>query len=196
MSVSEEKKKLRAQIKQRAAELTADDIAQSNRDIVQNILRHPFYAAAKTIFCFVGTAEEIDTTPLILQALADGKRVAVPLCVARGVMEAREIKSLADLKTGTYGILEPAPDSPVVPPAEIKFGVLPCVSCDRQGNRLGHGGGYYDRFLRQADFPRVLLCREHLLCREIPTEPHDIRIRHVITEAGCYTDGQLSADRL
>lgn len=193
MSVSEEKKVLRAQIKRRTAELTPDYFEQSNHHVVQNILRHPFYSAAKMIFCFVGTAEEIDTAPLIRQALADGKRVAVPLCIAKGVMEAREIKSLAELKAGAYGILEPAADSPTVPPDQMEFGVLPCVSCDRLGNRLGHGGGYYDRFLQQAGFPCVLLCRERLLCEHIPTEPHDIRILHVITEAGCYTDGQLTA---
>lgn len=187
MSVPEEKKKLRAELKQRIAALTPDYIEESNRGIVQNILSHPCYQTAKTIFCFVGTASEINTSPLIEQAFSDGKRVAIPLCIGKGIMEAREIHSLAELHSGMMGILEPAADSALVTPEEIDFAILPCVSCDRQGNRLGYGGGYYDRFLEQASFCSVLICRERLLCEEIPTEPHDIAVPVVITEAGCFS---------
>ena len=187
MSVPEEKKKLRAELKQRIAALTPDYMEKSDREILQNIFRHPCYQTAKTIFCFVGTASEINTGPLIDQALSDGKRVAIPLCIGKGIMEAREIHSLAELHSGMMGILEPAADSTLVPPAEIDFAILPCVSCDRQGNRLGYGGGYYDRFLRQASFRSVLICRERLLCEQIPTEAHDIAIPVVITEAGCFS---------
>ncbi|WP_283609318.1 5-formyltetrahydrofolate cyclo-ligase [Faecalispora anaeroviscerum] len=188
MSVLEEKKKLRAELKQRIAALTPDYIEESNKSIVQNILGYPCYTNAKTIFCFVGTSNEINTSALIEQALADGKRVAVPLCIGKGIMEAREIHSLAELHSGMMGILEPTAQSVLVTPAEIDFAVLPCVSCDRRGNRLGYGGGYYDRFLEKATFCSVLICREQLLCGQIPTEPHDIAIPAVITEAGCFSD--------
>ena len=87
MSVPEEKKKLRAELKQRIAALTPDYIKESNRGIVQNILSHPCYQKAKTIFCFVGTASEINTSILIEQAFSDGKRVAIPLCIGKGIMK-------------------------------------------------------------------------------------------------------------
>ena len=125
MSVPEEKKKLRAELKQRIAALTPDYMEKSDREILQNIFRHPCYQTAKTIFCFVGTASEINTGPLIEQALSDGKRVAIPLCIGKGIMEAREIHSLAELHSGMMGILEPAADSTLVPPAEIDFAILP-----------------------------------------------------------------------
>ncbi|WP_085832057.1 5-formyltetrahydrofolate cyclo-ligase [Clostridium merdae] len=186
MSVPEEKKKLRNELKERIAALPLEYIQESDQGIVTNILAHPCYQKANTIFCFVGTPSEINTSLVIEQAFADGKRVAIPLCLGKGIMEAREIHSLSELHSGMMGILEPAAESKLVYPDEIDFAILPCVSCDRKGNRLGYGGGYYDRFLEQATFCSILICRERLLCEKIPTEPHDIAVRTVITEAGCF----------
>ena len=62
------------------------------------------YEKARTIFCYMGTAREIDTMRLIHIMMRDGKKVAVPLCVAAGVMEARRIEGMGDLVSGEYGI--------------------------------------------------------------------------------------------
>ena len=67
--------------------------------------------------------------------------------------------------------------------------VLPCVTCNYLGQRLGHGGGYYDRFLSQYRGGTVLLCRELLIRQEIPVEPHDYPVPWVLTERGLYEDG-------
>lgn len=139
------------------------------------------------IFCSVGATSEINTNVLIEQALSDGKCVVIPLCIGRGIMEAREIYSLVELHNGIVGILEPTADSILITPAGIDFAVLPCVSCDRQGNRLGYGGNYYDRSLGQISLCSVLICRERLLCEQILTEPHDIAVPIVIIKAGCFS---------
>ena len=75
------------------------------------------------------------------------------------------------------------------PSAAIDFAVLPCVTCNYLGQRLGHGGGYYDRFLSQYRGGTVLLCRELLIRQEIPVEPHDYPVPWVLTERGLYEDG-------
>ena len=62
----------------------------------------------------------------------------------------------------------------------------PCLSCDRQGNRLGQGGGYYDRFFARYHGPAALLCREKLVSEEIPVEPHDKRFELIVTENAVY----------
>ena len=72
---------------------------------------------------------------------------------------------------------------------EIDFAVIPCVSCDREGHRLGQGGGFYDRFLAAYRGPAYLICRERLLRSEIPMEPHDAIIHWVVTEKTLYEDG-------
>ena len=72
---------------------------------------------------------------------------------------------------------------------EVDFAVLPCVACNHLGQRLGRGGGYYDRFLSGYRGGTVLLCREKLIREEIPLEPHDYPIPWVLTETGLYEDG-------
>ena len=71
----------------------------------------------------------------------------------------------------------------------IDFAILPCVTCNVLGQRLGHGCGYYDHFLSQYRGGTVLLCREQLLRQEIPVEPHDYPVPWVLTERALYEDG-------
>ena len=149
----------------------------------------PEYQEAQTVFCFVGTDREIDTQPILEDALAAGKTLCVPLCTEPGRMESRQITDLNQLVPGRCGLLEPTADTPVIPVDAIDFAVLPCVTCNYLGQRLGHGGGYYDRFLSQYRGGTVLLCRELLIRQEIPVEPHDYPVPWVLTERGLYEDG-------
>ena len=183
---NQRKKELRRQINEKIDQLGEAYCRQADAAICQHIIELPDYQSAGTVFCFVGTQREICTNPILQDALTQGKRLGVPRCIAKGKMEVFQIKSLDDLQEGSYGILEPKPECPKIPPQEIDFGVIPCVSCDRQGHRLGHGGGYYDRYLQNCGFPMAVICREELLCDEIPTMEHDIHIQFVVTEKGVF----------
>ena len=143
-------------------------------------------------FLIVTQYFEIDTLPFIEKVLSEGRRAAVPLCIGKGVMEARLIGSLSDLKPGAYGILEPGPESRRLAPAQIDLAVIPCAACSHDGKRLGFGGGYYDRYfsLNHVKNP-VLVCRERLVRDDIPMEPHDIVFPLVITECGIFTRKEL-----
>lgn len=107
----------------------------------------PEYQSAGTIFCFVGTGREIDTRPILRHALNSGKTVCVPLCTTPGQMELRRITALEELRPGKFHIPEPPADAPCVAVDEVDLAILPCLSCNHLGQRLGRGGGYYDRFL-------------------------------------------------
>ena len=85
--------------------------------------------------------------------------------------------------------MEPPADAPRVDADEVDFAVLPCVTCNHLGQRLGRGGGYYDRFLAHYRGGTVLLCREKLIREEIPLEPRDMPVPWVLTERGLYEDG-------
>ena len=193
MTISEQKKILRRTIRQLERELSPDYRMESDRRIAALLLSLEAYRTAGTVCCFVGTAREIDTRPILRDALDAGKRLCVPRCGAPGEMAMREIAALDQLSPGTMGILEPPENAPVILPEEIDFAVLPCLSCDIRGNRLGHGGGYYDRFLRAYHGAAVLLCRERLLQPAIPVESHDIAVPRVLTERGAYSNGDDTA---
>ena len=89
-----------------------------------------------------------------------------------------------ELVPGMDGILEPKADCALVTPADIDFAVVPCLSFDRRGRRLGQGGGYYDRLLPQLSCPTCLICRERLMSEAVPTEEHDRRCTLYVTERG------------
>lgn len=189
MTRMEEKQQLRRTMRALEAGLSARYKEESSRAIAGHLLAMPEYQEAGTVFCFVGTDREIDTRPILEDALAAGKRLCVPLCVGKGLMELRQVTDLRQLVPGAYGILEPPADSPLVSVDEVDFAVLPCLTCNHLGQRLGRGGGYYDRFLSHYRGGTVLLCREKLIREEIPLEPHDYPVPWVLTERGLYEDG-------
>ena len=77
-------------------------------------------------------------------------------------------------------------DCPLLTAADIGFVATPCLSCDLRGDRLGQGGGYYDRFFDRYHGPAALLCREKLLSDQVPMEPHDKRFALIVTEKDVY----------
>lgn len=189
MTKAEEKQHLRCTMRKLTRSLSARYRAESSRAITARLLSLPEYRTAETIFCFVGTEQEIDTVPVLEDALASGKRLCVPRCSSNGSMELRQITALAQLSAGAYGILEPPDSAPSVPIDAVDFAVLPCLTCNHLGHRLGRGGGYYDRFLAHYRGGTVLLCREKLIRDEIPLKPHDYPVPWVLTECALYEDG-------
>ena len=125
--------------------------------------------------------------PLLRLALAQGKRLVVPRVLGGGAMELVALERLDALRPRAYGILEPKKSCALVTAADIDFAVVPCLSFDRKGRRLGQGGGYYDRLLPQLHCPTVLICREQLMSPEVPVEEHDMRCTMLVTEKGVLT---------
>ena len=175
-------------MKARIAALDAAYDKVAGEGIVRRLTAHPAWAAADSVFCYVGRRGEIDTRPLLRAALEAGKTLAVPLCMGPGVMQARAVRSLEELApAGPYGILEPPAGAPEVPPQRLALCVLPCLAAAPDGTRLGYGGGYYDRFLPLAcKAVKIALCRAVLLEPVLPRECHDVRADFVLTEDALY----------
>jgi 5-formyltetrahydrofolate cyclo-ligase len=179
-----EKSALRKRALAMRAAMTPEERAAAGRDILAAVTSLPEYASADVLFCYVSAADEPDTRALIADALARGKRVCAPFCVSPGVMRAHEIAGPDDLNTGAYGLPEPKAQCPPVPPEELALVIGPCVCCDREGRRLGYGGGFYDRWLEQNPAPAAVLCFETMVAPAVPHEPHDRRADIIVTEAG------------
>lgn len=185
MSRAPDKKELRCAIKAKIKTLTQEYCEVASDTICKKIEALDEYKKAKCIFIFIGTMKgEPDTRSLIEKALDEGKTVCVPLCIDDGIMIAKKIENLtSDLEKGYFGLLEPLHSLETVAVDEIDLALVPCVTCDYSGNRLGHGKGFYDRFLEDKNFEQVLVCFDKLISDKIPTEPFDKAINKVITEA-------------
>jgi 5-formyltetrahydrofolate cyclo-ligase len=147
------------------------------------------YCAAKKILIYYPFRSEIDTTVIIARAIKDGKRVILPRVSGKTLelFYVRDIKK--DLKPGIYGIMEPDRDSCV--PAkytEPDLAVVPGVGFDRHKNRLGYGGGYYDRLLPKLskNIQKIALCFQAQIVDLLPSFAHDIRVDKIISENGSF----------
>ena len=186
MTLAEEKKALRTFIRKKERTLDPAYKAESSAAICRHLIDYPAYRDAKVVMALVGTEHEIDTTALLLDAIAQGKTLCVPRCKEEHLMDLCVISSMDDLEPGAYGILEPKKNCPTVTAEQIDFAVIPCLSFDRKGGRLGQGGGYYDRFLSALRCESVLICREQLTVEHVPCEVHDLKCTRLATENGIF----------
>lgn len=150
--------------------------------LFDRFLALPQVEAADTVMVFYGTGREPNTVPLIRALLDMGKRVALPVCLPHRGMEARQVLDIDRLVPNRFGIPEPDSSCPVIGKHEIAAALIPHLMCDRDGYRLGWGGGYYDRWL--ADFPgfTVCICRPGRLVEHMPREEFDVSVQLVLIE--------------
>ena len=180
----EEKRALRRAIRQRAAALTPEYRERADAAIRRAILESKAWQSAETVFVFVSMWAEPDTRALLEDALASGKTLYVPLCRPDKTLDAVRIRSLEELRPGTLGIPEPPEDGERVGESGIDLALVPCMSVTRDGRRLGHGQGYYDRFLAGHPCRTLCLCYEALLSEELPTDEYDVPMDAIVTERG------------
>jgi 5-formyltetrahydrofolate cyclo-ligase len=164
--------------------LPAEYIQSSDAGIYGNFAALPEFASAGVILFYFSVNREPDTRRAIERALGMGKTVALPLPYRGGVMSAREILSAGVPEAGLYGIPAPPESAREIDKGDIDLIVVPAVSFDREGYRLGYGGGYYDRYLPGARAYTVGLARAKLVSPRVPREAHDIPVRCVVTEEG------------
>ena len=150
------------------------------------------FQAAQCILMYVSFRSEVDTRRLLDNIIKSGKKLVLPVVDDRHKMlKLHEVKDTANLRPGYMGIPEPGIDvNRKVTLDEIDLVVIPGTGFDLKGNRLGYGGGYYDRLLsieskqlaKVGHIPTVALAFEEQIGEEIPAEPHDIKVDMIITE--------------
>ena len=188
----EEKAALRQKIQNLKEALREEDRLAWSAILQEEIMKKKEWQEAPVVFSYLTLGKEVDTLPLIREALSQGKRVYIPVILrneeGRSQMEASELLSLEeDLAPGTLGILEPRKESlRIRDPRDIAFLLLPGLAFDTRGGRLGYGGGYFDAFLPRLS-PRCTLLAAAFsfqVVDEVPMEPHDLKIPALLTEQG------------
>lgn len=191
----EEKNILRNKVKESLLMLSERELKEEDRRIFENVISLEEFIKADNIFVYVSMKKEISTCGIIEMAIKMGKTVSVPKSYSSGLMKAKKITGFDDLESGMMGILEPKSYTQVIEPEEIDFALIPCLACDRNGVRLGYGGGYYDRFLprlrEDALKNSVILCRSRMLFQELPREATDIQVNRIVTGKGILTSENL-----
>lgn len=181
-----EKQRIRQEVKQIARNLTPEYRRKASDEITCKVLALPFWKTANTVMAYSSLPEEPDTKALMEAALKDGKTLLLPRCVDATRMVALPVKDLDSLEPGMLGIPAPAmPENPGDQP-EPDLILVPCVAAAMHGVRLGHGAGYYDRFLAEHPGKAVCLCFRALLQADLPAEETDILVDLVITDEGSY----------
>ena len=173
---------MRKQLGEEIAILPEDYISDSDSGIFLRLVSLSVFVEARNIMTYHSVKKEPDTIKIFKTALLMGKTVSFPYCLKGGIMQARAVNSLNELKPAVLGIPAPPDTAPVIAPDDLDLVIVPALTYDLTGNRIGYGGGYYDRYLNGIRAFTVGLARERLIRRELFVEPHDIPVKCVVTE--------------
>lgn len=182
-----QKKELRKKIISERDKLTEEDIAGKSRLIGENLFSLQAYRNAGTIMYFISFGTEVDTRPMVEETIRQGKIALAPKPrpQERKMIPSRILDWDNDFTPGAYNIPEPKEET-LRPynPDQIDLLIVPGVAFDLKGNRLGYGGGYYDRFfeLLKPGTPLVALVFELQVVPEVPVEEWDRRVDLIVTE--------------
>lgn len=178
----ETKKEIRKKLLRKRSALSKEECSSFSDAITDKVIRHAWFQNAETIYCYMSYNNEVDTIRLILEAFSLGKRVAVPKVLGQE-MEFYYIQSLEDVIPGCKGILEPKDENTQLAKDETALMILPLVGYDNQNNRLGYGGGYYDRYLQKhPKHPTMGIAFTLQKVETLPVEPTDRTVNIIVTE--------------
>ena len=176
-----DKTALRKAIRDQKRQMTEEQICASSEKLGELFFATQLYKDAATIYGYLPYNQEVRTTPMLQRALDEGKRVAVPK-IYGDEMRFIYLKDLSMVEKGYSGIPEPIADEPVGddPTALV---LMPGLAFDDQGNRIGYGGGFYDKFLaKEPNHPTLALCYDFQMLPHVDTEDFDIPVDCVLWE--------------
>jgi 5-formyltetrahydrofolate cyclo-ligase len=182
-SLKDAKEKLRKEIIAIRNALGFSARLEKDTAILQTLQGLPEIKTAGHLFCFVSLGTETDTHNLIDWLQLQGKRVAIPKITAERTIIAVEFPGWPHLHAGQFGI--PEPESSVDVSSKMDICVIPGVCFDRAGNRLGHGGGYYDKWLKSHAVKQVIApAYDCQILDSIPACESDHKVDVIVSETG------------
>jgi 5-formyltetrahydrofolate cyclo-ligase len=175
------KERLREKSKRVRAAMSLGACQRASELICEHVGGWVRYRESETVLTYMPMRKEVELTPLF--AGRGPKQWAIPRIEAQGRMRFH-LYDPSRLVRHAFGMLEPNPGCPEIPPEEIDLALVPGLAFDSAGWRLGYGGGFYDRFLSGfgGDFAGVTY--QDLLLEQVPHDAHDIAMQFVITESG------------
>lgn len=174
-----DKNSLRKIIREKKRAMSPEQILAASTRLKAQFLETKQYKEAKTVYGYLPYNQEVRTESILLQALADGKRVAVPK-VYGDEMRFIYIQDFENLEKSEMGIPEPIDDAPVAEDATALV-LMPGLAFDPDGHRVGYGGGFYDKYLeKEPNHPTVALCFDFQMFPQLDADEHDIPVDLVL----------------
>lgn len=182
----DEKNALRKQMKLRRAGMTRKDRFDKSMRIFEQLITVPEFKRADKVYTYVSMDNEIDTIMLIDYSLSLDKRVFVPKVTGKD-MEFYEISDISELSPGYMGIYEPDVNGKEPDFSRMGFMCMPGLAFDKSFNRIGYGGGFYDRYLSEKNkLYKAALAYESQVLEHIPAEDNDVKPDMIVTEESIY----------
>lgn len=176
---------LRRQILQQRRNLPVNVWRERSDRLCIQLLHCPQFSSARTVLAYQSCRQEPDLSYLFASS---DRQWGLPRCSGKDLLWHRWQPS-APLVTGTYGILEPLPDAPLLAPPNVDLILVPAVAIDRRGYRLGYGGGYYDRLRSEpawSKIPTLGIVFDFAYLDSLPIDPWDLSVDAICTELGYF----------
>lgn len=177
------KKILRKEFISRRKNLSAVERENLSKIITEKFLATEIFKKSQIIMAYLSMPDELQLNSLIEKSFALNKKICVPVIIGRGIMRASLIKSFSDLEVGEYNILTVKKNlQEFIEPNQINCVIVPGAAFDKNCNRLGMGGGYYDRFLKLTHAKKIALAFDFQVTEKLPAENFDVAVDEIITE--------------
>jgi len=185
------KDSIRKSVQEARDSLTEKARQEKSLAISRKFLASGIYKHSESILAYYPFRSEIDTRIIISDALSLGKKIALPRVDGKRLGLYYINDPLKDLTGGSYGIFEPDPKKCIpAHPAGLDVVIVPGVGFDRQLNRLGYGGGFYDRLLDHLSprIPKIALAFDLQIMDNVPVSDTDLKVDILITESSVYNN--------
>lgn len=170
------KKHIRDTIVDKRKKLAKEYVHEYSMELSKKFFETEIYKNAKIIMSYVSIKGEFETKYINRRILSEGKTLVLPKTYGQGLMKAFEVKTMDELVKNSFGLHEPLESVEHLPDLII----MPGVAFDKRGNRIGFGGGYYDRYLQGKTIKTVALCYEFQVVEGFAVEEHDIPVDYLL----------------
>jgi 5-formyltetrahydrofolate cyclo-ligase len=187
-TIALQKDTIRRRMRAALRRMPPEDRRVHSEAIQNHVLALPAWQQAQTIMLYMSMPYEVATDKLIRHLREAGRSFVVPKCQDGHILPCRIRDPETDLVPNSWGLREPKPEALTgAAPARPDFILVPGIAFDRQGNRIGHGGGYYDRFLSRwpedTPHPYILpVAFSRQVIEQCPREPFDYKFSRLLTE--------------
>lgn len=168
------KNQIRRQMLQKRSQVCEQEKFLAGEKVFENLLKIPEFVSSKSCFCYVDFKNEIPTQKV--RDFFSKRELVVPKI--DGVMHA--VKQVSGIEKNAFGIDEPKEYEIYEKCPDIS--IIPLVACDKKGNRIGFGKGYYDRYLRGKETLKIGVCYDFQVLESVPSEEQDITLDYIVTE--------------